>query len=97
VPASKEPIFWTISCGYSARRSLEELLFRVPPIVMSVHEIGGGTSMGRVSQEVLTNPVLGTRNWFNGKANPPTLSIASGLMVREFQPIRAAAKFAIFG
>jgi hypothetical protein len=58
-PASHEPLFWTMSCGYSALGRIEKLLFRVPGTFVSVVERGGHSRRVRVMPEVLVSPVPG--------------------------------------
>ncbi len=58
-PVSRNPVFWTMKCGYSTSGRLRKLLFRVPAVFMSVHEADGSTRSARVIPEVLVAPVLG--------------------------------------
>jgi hypothetical protein len=58
-PVSSDAVFWTMKCDYSMRGRLQELVFRVPSVFMSVHEAGGFTRSARVIPEVLVSPVLG--------------------------------------
>jgi hypothetical protein len=60
IPISRDPVFWTMKCGYNTTGKLQELLFRVPPVSISVHETTGVTRVARVIPEVLVSPVLGT-------------------------------------
>jgi hypothetical protein len=58
-PASRKPVFWTMKCSYSVSGRLRKLLFRLPSVLMSVHEADGSTRSARVIPEVLVAPVLG--------------------------------------
>jgi hypothetical protein len=58
-PVSSDDVFWTVNCGYSTKGRLLKLLFRVPEVLMSVHQLDGSTRSARVIPEVLVSPVLG--------------------------------------
>lgn len=58
-PATRNPVLWTMKCGYSASGRLRKFLFRLPSTFMTVHEAGGSTRSARVIPEVLVAPVLG--------------------------------------
>ena len=59
LPASRDPVFWTMNCGQSIRGRIQRLLFRVPDVSVVVHETGGITRSARIIPEVLVSPVLG--------------------------------------
>jgi hypothetical protein len=59
LPASADPIFWTMKCDYSTRGKLEKLLFRLPSALMSFHRTNGTSRSARVIPAVLVSPVMG--------------------------------------
>jgi hypothetical protein len=59
LPASADPIFWTMKCDYSTRGKLEKLLFRLPSALMSFHRTNGTSRSARVIPAVLVSPVIG--------------------------------------
>jgi hypothetical protein len=75
IPASPQPIFWSMQCSLTAAGRLEALLFRVDAFTMTVKDQSGHNATFRVLPEVLGSPSLG--NYL-----PSTLSQFSDL----FQP-----------
>jgi hypothetical protein len=59
LPASRDPVFWTMNCAQSVRGSLQRSMFRVPTVSANIHESGGVNRSGRIIPEVLVSPVLG--------------------------------------
>jgi hypothetical protein len=59
LPASRDPIFWTMNCQQNIRGRIRRLLFRVPEISSVAHETGGTTRSARIIPDVLVSPVLG--------------------------------------
>jgi hypothetical protein len=58
-PASHDGVFWTMKCGYSALGRVEKLLFRIPPIFVTIVERGGNNRRVRIIPELLVSPVAG--------------------------------------
>ena len=59
MPASPDPVFWTMQCPLTTTGKLRALLARVPAVMMDVNEKGGRTRTFRVLLPVLGAPSLG--------------------------------------
>jgi hypothetical protein len=59
VPASPEPVFWSVQCSLSTTGKLRALLLRVPEVMMDVKEGDGRTKSFRAIPPVLGAPSLG--------------------------------------
>jgi hypothetical protein len=59
MPASPDPVFWTIQCPLSTPGKLRALLARVPAVMMDVSGTDGRTQSFRVLLPVLGAPSLG--------------------------------------
>jgi hypothetical protein len=60
MPASPDPVFWTIQCPLSRSGKLRALVARVPPVMMDVNGRDGRTQSFRVLLPVLGTASLGT-------------------------------------
>ena len=60
MPASPDPVFWTMHCSLSGTGKLRALLLRVPAVMMDVSERDGQTRSFRVILPVLGAPSPGT-------------------------------------
>lgn len=58
IPASPQPIFWTMKCSLTTTGKLRATLFRVLDVTMTINE-GQGRGVFRVLPEVLGSPSLG--------------------------------------
>jgi hypothetical protein len=59
IPASPQPVFWTMQCSLTMAGRLRALLFRVIDVTMTVDERGRQWDPFRVLPEVLAAPSLG--------------------------------------
>jgi hypothetical protein len=59
LPASRDPVFWTMNCGQSIRGRIRRLFFRLSDVSSVVHETGGITRSARIIPDMLVSPVLG--------------------------------------
>ena len=59
VAPSTEPIFWTARCSLTTMGAARKLLFRVPPVTLTVHETSGRSGAFRVLPETLPEPSVG--------------------------------------
>jgi hypothetical protein len=59
IPASAEPIFWTARCSLTTQGEARKMLFRLPPVTLTVDETSGQSSALRALPDVLVEPSLG--------------------------------------
>lgn len=61
LPASPEPVFWTMECRMTPSGELRALFMRVPLVIVGVKERSGPTWWGRAIIPVLGAPSLGNK------------------------------------
>jgi hypothetical protein len=59
IPASSQPIFWTLRCSLTKRGELRALLFRVDSVMMTVDKKSGRGGDFRIVPAVLGSPSMG--------------------------------------
>jgi hypothetical protein len=59
IPASQEPVFWSLNCSLTENGKLRKLLFRVSDVTMTVYKSGGQNDTFRVLPAVLGSPSIG--------------------------------------
>ena len=59
IPASPEPIFWSMNCSLTEKGELRKLLFRVSDVTMTVYKSTGQNDTFRVLPSVLGSPSIG--------------------------------------
>ena len=59
LPVSNDVVFWTMKCDFSTKGKLANLMFRIPSVLISVHEADGSTRSAHIIPKVLVSPVLG--------------------------------------
>jgi hypothetical protein len=59
IPASADPVFWTMKCGYNTTGLVEKAVGRIPPVFLAAHDGSAAREPGRVAMELVESPVLG--------------------------------------
>ena len=60
LPPSRSPLFWTMKCPVTKTGWVEQAIFRVPEVAISIQQTNPSPPPARVIMSLLSSPVLGT-------------------------------------
>lgn len=91
IPAAGAPVFWTLGCPSSIAGQVRALLWRAPPVLLSVIRPSTAARKFRVIPSMLTSPILG--NYLPGSLK----DLAQLLQPKAVKPNYTVSSFSLEG